>query len=165
MLLILDKLLVKDASLKFVDSTMLEVCKLVRADRHKVARGIADFGKNHQGWHYGFKLHATVNPKGQLCAIRFTPANEHDAQQLPYLVNDATRIVVGDGSYTASVMSRKLWREHHTYVLSPPHPKQHKKILAKWSLKELSCWFLGLCSAVEIPLNQPALVLLAHASV
>ena len=134
MLLILDKLLVKDASLRFVDSTMLEVCKLVRADRHKVARGIADFGKNHQGWHYGFKLHATVNPKGQLCAIRFTPANEHDAQQLPYLVNDATRIVVGDGSYTASVMSRKLWREHHTYVLSPPHPKQHKKILAKWQL-------------------------------
>jgi len=134
MLFILDKLLIKDAPLRFVDSTMLEVCKLVRADRHRVARGVADFGKNHQGWHYGFKLHAAVNPKGQLCAIRFTPANEHDTQQLPYLVNDATRVVVGDGGYTAAVMSRKLWREHRTYVLSPPHPKQNKKLLTQWQL-------------------------------
>jgi hypothetical protein len=134
MLFILDQLLVKDASIRFMDSTMLEVCKLVRADRHKVAKGVADFGKNWQGWHYGFKLHAAVNPLGQLCAIHFTPANEHDAQQIPYLVNDATRVAIGDGGYTASVMSRKMWREHGTYILSPPHPKQNKKILAKWQL-------------------------------
>jgi hypothetical protein len=75
-----------------------------------------------------------VNPLGQLCAIHFTPANEHDAQQIPYLVNDATRVAIGDGGYTASVMSRKMWREHGTYILSPPHPKQNKKILAKWQL-------------------------------
>jgi hypothetical protein len=134
MLFILDKLLIKDAPLRFIDSTMLEVCKLVRADRHKVAKGIADFDKNWQGWHSGFKLHASVNPKGQLCAIHFTPANEHDAQQIPYLVNDATRVAVADGGYTVSVMSRKMWREHGTYILSPPHPKQDKKVLARWQL-------------------------------
>jgi hypothetical protein len=50
-----------------MDSTMLEVCKLVRASRHRVALGIAAFGKNHQSWHYGFKLHAAINPQGQLC--------------------------------------------------------------------------------------------------
>jgi hypothetical protein len=132
MLFILDQLLVKDAPLRFIDSTMLEVCKLVRADRHKVAKGLASFGKNHQGWHYGFKLHAAVNPKGQLCALHFTPANENDAQQIPYLVNSATRIAVGDGGYTAAVMQRKVWREHHTYILSPPHPKQNKKLLTSW---------------------------------
>jgi Transposase DDE domain len=128
----LDQLLVKDAPLRFMDSTMLQVCKLVRANRHKVAKGITNFGYNWQGVHYGFKLHAAVNPKGQLCALRFTPANEHNAQQIPYLVNDATRIAVGDSGYTASVMRRKMWREHHTYILSPPHPKQTKKVLAKW---------------------------------
>jgi len=131
---LLQSLLVSGAPLRFADSTMLPVCKPIRADRHKVAKGIAQFGKNWQGWHYGFKLHAAVNPLGQLCAIHFTPANEHDAQQIPYLVNDATRVAIGDGGYTASVMSRKMWREHGTYILSPPHPKQNKKILAKWQL-------------------------------
>jgi len=111
---------------------MLEVCKLVRADRHKVARNIATFGKNHQGWHYGFKLHAAVNPAGQLSAVYFTPANESDSQQIPYLINDATRVAVGDGGYTASVMQRQMWQKHRTYILSPPHPKQDKKVMADW---------------------------------
>lgn len=58
MCFILDKLLVKEAPLRFMDSTMLHVCKLVRANRHKVAQGMAGFGYNWQGCHYGFKLHA-----------------------------------------------------------------------------------------------------------
>lgn len=134
MLVVLDQLLAKDAPLRFMDSTMLEACRLVRADRHKVAKGIAAFGKNWQGWHYGFKLHAACNPKGQLAAIYFTPANEHDTQQVSKLVNDATKIAVGDGGYTAQVMRRKMWREHQAFVLSPPHPKQKKKVLAQWQL-------------------------------
>jgi Transposase DDE domain len=112
MLRILDQLLVKDAPLRFMDSTMLHVCKLVRANRHRVAKGVAQFGKNWQGWHYGFKLHAAVNPRGQLAAMYFTPANEHNA----------------------SVMRRKMWREHHAYILAPPHPKQNKKLMEEWQL-------------------------------
>ena len=73
MMVILDQLLVKDAPVRYMDSTMLQVCKLVRADQHKVARDIAQFGKNWQGWHYGFKLHAACNDRGQLAAILFTP--------------------------------------------------------------------------------------------
>jgi hypothetical protein len=134
MLVILDQLLVKDASLRFMDSTMLHVCKLVRAGRHKVAKTIAGFGYNWQGCHYGFKLHAAVNPKGQLAAVYFTPANEHDGQQIPHLVNDATVIAVGDGTYNASVMRRKMWREHHAYILAPPHYKQNKQLLQQWQL-------------------------------
>lgn len=134
MLAMLDQLLVKDSVLRFMDSTMLEVCRLVRADRHKVARGIAAFGKNWQGWHYGFKLHAACNTRGQLAAVFFTPANEADSQQIPRLVNDATTVAVGDGGYTASVMRRKMWREHHAYIVSPPHPTQKKKVLARWQL-------------------------------
>lgn len=131
---ILDQLLVKDAPLRFMDSTMLHVCKLVRADRHRVTKGIAAFGKNWQGWHYGFKLHAAINPSGQLAAVYFTPANEHDGQQIPHLVNDATVIAVGDGTYNASVMRRKMWREHQACILAPPHPKQNKKLLEAWQL-------------------------------
>lgn len=121
------------SQIQFVDSTMLPVCRDVRADHHKVAKEIAVFGKNHQGWHYGFKLHATVNVKGQLCGFYFTPANFHDAQALPYLVRGRMkRIIVGDGGYNASIMRNKLWEDNDSFVLAYPHPKQKKKIMSKW---------------------------------
>lgn len=134
MLGMLDQLLVKDAPIRFMDSTMVQVCRLVRADRHRVAKQVAAFGKNWQGWHYGFKLHAACNSRGQLAAIFFTPASAADSQQVPRLVNDATVVAVGDGGYTASVMRRKMWREHQTYIVSPPHPTQTKQVLAQWQL-------------------------------
>jgi hypothetical protein len=129
---LLEQTLQHGAPLRFMDSTMLPVCKLVRADRHKVAKGVAAFGKNWQGWHYGFKLHAACDPQGRLAAIYFTPANENDGQQIPKLVNDQTDIAVGDGGYTASVMRRKMWREHGCFILSPPHPSQKKQIATDW---------------------------------
>ena len=46
---LLSSLLASNAPLRFADSTMLPVCKPIRADRHKVAAGVAQFGKNWQG--------------------------------------------------------------------------------------------------------------------
>ncbi len=60
-LMLLRQLLTTTAPVRLMDSTMLPVCKHHRANDHKVARNIADFGKNHQGWHYGFKLHASID--------------------------------------------------------------------------------------------------------
>jgi len=111
---------------------MLPVCRDVRADSHKVAKSVAAFGKNHQGWHYGFKLHAAVNPNGQICGMFITPASFHDAQALPYLIRGKVKIIVGDGGYNASVMREKMWRENGTFVLAPPHPKQKKKLITWW---------------------------------
>jgi hypothetical protein len=123
------------AELRFADSTMLEVCRLVRANRHKVAKGVAAWGKNHQGWHYGFKLHVSCNQNRQLCAIWFTPANESDILQLRELVNCRTSVVVGDASYTARVTRRHLWRDFHCLVISPPRPRQHWTMAAwQWCL-------------------------------
>jgi hypothetical protein len=132
MLKLINDGLQSNSPLQFADSTMLPVCKYVRANEHKVARAVAAFGKNHQGWHYGFKLHAAVNPEGQLCGIFFTPASFYDAQALPYLIRSRVKIVVGDGGYTARVMSRRMWDEKGTYILSPPHPKQKKKLITWW---------------------------------
>jgi hypothetical protein len=130
---LLDAVLRSAAALRFVDSTMLEVCRLVRAGRHHVARGTAAFGRNHQGWHYGFKLHASCTANGQLCAVRFTAANEADVLQLRYLVNTTTNVVVGDGGYTAGVTRRHLWRDCRCLVVSPPRPRQ-RWTMASWQL-------------------------------
>jgi hypothetical protein len=133
----LNQLLDAQAPVRIMDSTMLEVCKLVRADHHKVAVNIAQFGKNHQGWHYGFKLHVSINGKGQFAGIAFTPANEADSQQMPKILNKYTRIAVGDGGYTASVMQSFIWRTYGAIVISPPHPRQNKKLMTGWQHKLL----------------------------
>lgn len=128
----LNNILSKKAKIRFIDSTMLPVCKLVRANSHKVAKDIAAFGKNHQGWHYGFKLHASVDYKKRLCGLALTPANIHDAQKIPNLVNEHTKIAVGDGGYTASVMKNIIWEKYKCIIVSPPHFKQDKKLLTNW---------------------------------
>ena len=134
---ILNILLKDNAPIRIVDSTMIPVCKLVRADRHKVAKSVANYGKNHQGWHYGFKLHASVDLSGRLAQIYFTGANVYDAQALPYILNSQTKLAVGDGTYNASVMRKAIWKNYGCHVVAPPHPKQNKKVLTDWQQKLL----------------------------
>lgn len=110
------------------DSTMLPVCRLKRADNHKVAKNIAKFGKNHQGWHYGFKLHAAINLNGSLSAVCFSGAEMYDAQMLPKLVKNGVKIFVGDSHYGASVMRKHIWENFKTIIIAPPHHTQKKKI-------------------------------------
>jgi hypothetical protein len=120
---LLQSLLAYNAPLRFADSTMLPVCKPIRADRHKVAKGVAAFGRNWQGWHYGFKLHAAIDHNSRLAALVFTPANEHDNQAMERLVNNSTNVLVGDSHYGGSVMRKRLWKKHKTIVIAPPHHK------------------------------------------
>ena len=134
---LLEKLLSTDTPIRILDSTMLPVRRNCRADSHKVAKEYAAWGKNHQGWYYGLKLHAACDLEGKLSAVYFTPANEHDAQQIPRLVNDKTDVAIGDGTYGARVMRERIWKEHRCFVLAPPHPKQNKKIATKLQIELL----------------------------
>lgn len=134
----LQKLLERDAQIVFMDSTMIPVCRLKRADSHKVAKNRAKFGKNHQGWHYGFKLHAGISERKILTALALTPANVHDAQMMPSLVNEHTKVGVGDSHYGAKVMGRILWERYGTVFVAPPHFTQKKKIATPFQNRLLS---------------------------
>jgi hypothetical protein len=134
---LLQSLLATNSPLVFADSTMLPVCKPIRADRHRVAKGVAAYGKNWQGWHYGFKLHASVDHKNRLTALVFTPASEHDNQHMEKLVNEHTKVLVGDSHYGGSVMRKRLWKKHKTIIIAPPHHTQRKKIITDLQLKLL----------------------------
>lgn len=129
---LLSRMLLDEAPLRFMDSTMIPVCTLKRSDRHKVARNIAEYGKNHQGWHYGFKLHTSITTRGELCSIALTPANVYDAQMMPCILNNHTKIAVGDSHYGASVMGRIMWERYGTIVVAPPHYKQKRKLMSPW---------------------------------
>lgn len=135
---LLQMLLCHTKPVRLVDATMIPVCKLKRADSHKVAKNIAKFGKNHQGWHYGFKLHASVDLKGKLCGVALTPANVYDAQMTPKILNRNALLAVGDTLYGARVMREKIWNMYGTIIIAPPHPKQKKKIAAPWQNALLS---------------------------
>lgn len=135
---LLQELLSDQAPLRFIDSTMLPVCKHKRADDHKVAKSLANFGKNWQGWHYGFKLHASIDHRGNLCSLIFSQASFFDGKMTERLVNEHTKIVVGDGSYGGKEMRKKLWDEKGIFLLAPPPPAHKQKIVALWQTKLLS---------------------------
>lgn len=126
------------ASMRLMDATMLPVCKRHRADSHKVAKNIAQFGKNHQGWHYGFKLHASIDLEGRLSQLALTPANIYDAQAMPKILNEHCRIACGDTLYGARVMGKKVWETYGTVIIAPPWPKQKRKVAAPWQTQLLS---------------------------
>lgn len=135
---VLSYMLHGDAHVRILDSTMLPVCKPHRADSHKVALGLAKFGKNWQGWHFGWKLHASIDLSGLLSAVYFTPANVHDVHAMPQILNEHCLFAVGDTHYGAKVMNERIRKEFGTIVIAPPHPKQTRKIAASWQLFLLS---------------------------
>ncbi len=73
MIALLKSLLAERAPLRFADSTMIPVCRQVRSKSHKVAKGLAAWGKNHQDWFYGFKLHISIDHLNRICAAIFKP--------------------------------------------------------------------------------------------
>jgi hypothetical protein len=130
--------LLKDkAPLRFMDATMLPVCKLVRRRWHRVARSVAHTGHNWQGEHYGFKLHASIDNDGQLCAIAFSSANIHDSRAIPVLVNEHTRLAVGDTGYRSTPLYKKIRRAFGTRILTPPHYAQKKQVMTESQRKLL----------------------------
>lgn len=134
---LLGALLESKAQLRFMDATILPVCKLVRRRWHRVARGVAHTGHNWQGEHYGFKLHASIDNDGKLCAFVFTSANIHDSRAIPVLVNEHTRVAVGDSGYRSAPLHRKIRKAFDTFILTPPHYKQQKQVMTESQRKLL----------------------------
>lgn len=131
-------LLEDDAPIRILDSSMLAVCKLHRAHAYKTAKGLASFGKNHQGFTFGFKLHAGIDLEGRLSGLALTGAHVYDAQALLTLLNEHCRIAVGDTLYGAKVMGRKVRDAYGTVIIAPPWPKQKTKIAAPWQIDLLN---------------------------
>lgn len=134
---ILSSLLAFKAPLRFMDSTMLEVCKLVRRSSHRVARGYATTGYNHQGEHYGFKLHMSIDNDGRIAAAILSTAKTHDSRAIPYLVNEHTKVAVGDTGYRSQPLHKKIQKAFGTFILTPPHYKQRTQLFTTSQVKLL----------------------------
>ncbi|HSX01859.1 MAG TPA: transposase [Candidatus Saccharimonadia bacterium] len=56
--------------------------------------GLAGWGKNWQGFWFGFKLHLAINAQGQVSALVFTPADVYDGHVAKQLIRAETKMEV-----------------------------------------------------------------------
>ena len=101
-----------DPALSVVDSVPIPVCRFGRAYACSRFRGQAAFGRDpgSKATFYGFRHHLRISWPGVLTAISVAPANVHDTEVVPELVNGAVGQVIGDRNY---------WDPRLTAALAP----------------------------------------------
>jgi hypothetical protein len=99
-----------DATLAFIDSVPMPVCRFGRAWGCARFRGHAAFGRDtgSKATFYGFREHLRVHWPGVVTAISVAPANIHDTELVPELVDGATGIIIGDRNYWAPKLMAEL---------------------------------------------------------
>ena len=97
---LLDRVL-HDPALSFVDSIPTPVCRFGRAWGCSRFRGQAAFGRDSgsRATIYGFRHHLRVCWPGVVTAVSIAPANIHDRDLVPELVDGAVGQVLGDRNY------------------------------------------------------------------
>ena len=94
----------------FADSTKLAVCHNRRIHRHQVFDGLAARGKTSMGWFFGLKLHFVINHKGQIMALKITPANTADSTVLDEITQLLAGKIYADKGYIGHQLFSKLWQ-------------------------------------------------------
>lgn len=100
-LLAIQKNSIKQSDIHFADSFPLEVCHIRRSSAHKTCKQIARKGRTSMGFFYGLKLHAIIDPKGNLEAFALTPGNVADNNKnlLSVLTKNIFGKLFGDKGY------------------------------------------------------------------
>lgn len=102
----------KATGISFIDSTSLNVCHNRRIHSHKVFKGLAQRGKTSKGWFYGFKLHLTINDKGELLGLFVTPGNVDDRneQVIQNITKNIFGKMYGDKGYVSKILFELLFK-------------------------------------------------------
>jgi hypothetical protein len=96
--------------LSFIDSFKVAVCHNRRIFSHRVFEGLAARGKTSVDWFYGFKLHVTINPKGELLGFALSKGNTDDRNHsiLKQVTRRLKGILVGDRGYIGKALKEDL---------------------------------------------------------
>jgi hypothetical protein len=99
-----------DPALSFVDSVPTPVCRFGRAYTCSRFRGQAAFGRDpgSKATFYGFRHHLRITWPGVVAAVSVAPANVHDRDLVPELVEGATGQVLGDRNYWDPKLTAEL---------------------------------------------------------
>jgi hypothetical protein len=99
-----------DPALSCVDSVPVPVCRFGRAYTGSRFRGQAAFGRDtgSKATFYGFRDHLRITWPGVVAAISIAPANVHDRDLVPELVEGAAGQVLGDRNYWDPKLTAEL---------------------------------------------------------
>jgi hypothetical protein len=134
--------------ISFVDSTSLVVCDIHRAHQHKVFAGIAHKGKTSCGWFFGFKLHLTVNDKGELLSFRLTAGNVDDRKPVKDLLAALFGKVFADRGYISQELIDFLAKEGICFITKV------RKNMKKPALSALDAALLRKRAIIETVIDQ-----------
>ncbi len=99
-----------DPAVSCVDSIPTPVCRFGRAYGCSRFRGEAAFGRDtgSKATFYGFRTHLRICLPGAIAAISLAPANVHDRDLVPELVDGAAGQVIGDRNYWDPKLTAEL---------------------------------------------------------
>lgn len=117
--------------INFVDSTTIDVCDNHRIQQHKVFKDIAQRGKSSTGWFYGFKLHLTINDKGEILNFCLTTGNvdDRDPRVMDSLTKNMFGKLFGDKGYISQKLTEKLWEKGIELITKQKKNAKKKGIL------------------------------------
>ena len=101
----------QETRIYFADSTCLKVCHNKRIFNHHVFQGLAARGKTTMGWFFGLKLHLILNNKGQIMAVKISPANTDDRVALIGMIKDLKGKCFADQGYIGKQVFETLWQK------------------------------------------------------
>ena len=116
---------------KYTDATDIPVCLKKNADKHKVMKGLAEWGRSSKGFYYGLKMTMTRDVHGNILGLRFIAPCANDRDIFRQVNKDISGIIVADAGYVSKQLERDMNIEHIRWVLIKPY-KTMKKIMTAW---------------------------------
>lgn len=136
------KRLVKSDEITFVDSTKIKVCNNKRIKANRTFEGIAEIGKSTMGWFFGFKLHISINEKGELVGANISKGNvdDRDADVLESVLKNVSGNLYADKGYISKKLFEELYNKGINLITSIKKNMKNKllPILDKLLLRKRS---------------------------
>ncbi|MFD0793218.1 IS982 family transposase [Mucilaginibacter litoreus] len=147
-----------------VDSMPLELCKLSRMSRNKMAADGQYFAPDkgycasQSKYYFGYKLHAVCNPSGVIHVVDLTKASVHDIHFLKDISNILQNcLITGDRGYINSKLKTELFEKSAICLETPLRSNQRDKTKLIYQLrkirKRIETVFSQLCDQFMIQRN------------
>lgn len=112
--------------IKYTDSTDIQVCLNKNAKYHKIMKDIAQWGRGSKGYYYGLKLHLSMDYRGKILSICFTPANTDDRTPFMKLNKDLYGLFIADAGYISEKLRNQFYIENERMLMAKPKKNQKK---------------------------------------
>ena len=121
-----------------IDASKMPICKIIYANQASLGQGLADYGKNLEGWFFGFKIHLIINKNMEIIAFKFTPASTSDITALDEkMVAGLKGFLIGDKGYISSKKT-ELFLKNGLRLITRPRKNMKKTPITKRVLSLLS---------------------------